>query len=114
MTVDEYLATAPAPQRGTLNRLRSTLREILPEAEETISYGMPAFKVDGKAVAGYAWFKGHCSYSPHSSTVLPEIADDLDGYEWSKGALKFPVDDPPPDSLVRKLVEVRLAELGSG
>ena len=112
MTVDEYLAAAPEPQRSTLTRLRSDLRALLPEAIETISYGMPAFKQGGKAIAGYAYFKAHCSYFPHSGTVLPAIGDDLAGYEWTKGTLKFPIDQPLPVTLLRNLVETRLDQLG--
>lgn len=114
MTVDEYLETAPEPHRSTLAELRATLRRILPEAEETISYGMPAFKMKGKAVAGYAYFKNHCSYFPHSGTVLPVLGDDLAGYEHSKGTLKFPVDQSLPETLVQRLVQVRLKQLGMG
>jgi uncharacterized protein YdhG (YjbR/CyaY superfamily) len=114
MTVDEYLQAAPEPHRTTLTALRATLQEILPQAEETISYGMPAFKVEGKAVAGYAHFKNHCSYFPHSSGVLTGLGDDLEGYRWSKGTLQFPPDRPLPASLVRRLVETRLGELGLG
>ena len=112
MTVDEYLAAAPEPQRSTLTRLRCDLRALLPEATETISYGMPAFKQGGKAIAGYAYFKAHCSYFPHSGTVLPAIGDDLAGYEWTKGTLKFPVDQPLPVPLLRSLVATRLDQLG--
>lgn len=112
MTVSQYLDEAPEPQRTTLLTLRDTLREILPEAEETISYNMPAFKVHGKAVAGFAYFKSHCSYFPHSGTVLPDLADELGDYQWTKGTLQFPVDEPLPTSLVRRLVEVRREQLG--
>jgi uncharacterized protein YdhG (YjbR/CyaY superfamily) len=112
MTVDDYLDAAPEPHRSTLRQLRAMLREILPEAEETISYNMPAFKVKGKAVAGYAHFKNHCSYFPHSGSVLPVLADDLTAYQWSKGTLQFPIDRPLPEPLVRRLVEVRLDQLG--
>lgn len=112
MTVDEYLGGAPEPQRSALVALRATLRRILPEAEETIAYNMPAFKVRGKAVAGYAYFKQHCSYFPHSGSVLPELADELAHYRWSKGTLQFRIDKPLPESLVRRLVEVRLRQLG--
>lgn len=112
MAVDEYLADAPEPQRSTLMQLRETLRELLTEATEEISYGMPAFKVGGKAVAGYGYFKNHCSYFPHSRSVLGQAADELASYEWSKGTLKFPIDQPLPRPLVKRLVNVRLEELG--
>ncbi|HWB88544.1 MAG TPA: DUF1801 domain-containing protein [Acidimicrobiia bacterium] len=114
MTMDEYMEGAPEPQRSTLNDLRDTLRRILPDAEETMSYNMPAFKVEGKAVGGFAWFKNHCSFFPHSGTVLPELAEQLEGYEWTKGTLKFGVDEPLPEDLVRRVVEVRLTQLGLG
>ncbi len=110
-SVDEYLNSAPEPQRTTLTALRVTLREVLPNAEEALSYGVPAFKVRGKPVAGYAFFKQHCSYFPHSGSVLQEIADELADFRWSKGTLQFPVDTPLPAELVRRLVEVRLEQL---
>ena len=108
MTVDEYLDEAPEPQRTTLGALRETLRAILPDAEEGLSYGVPAFLVDGKPVAGYAHAKRHCSYFPHSGDVLDRVESDLlEGYDWSKGTLRFPVDEPLPEPLVRRLVEIR-------
>jgi uncharacterized protein YdhG (YjbR/CyaY superfamily) len=112
MTVDEYLDAAPEPQRSTLIELRETLRGLLPEATETISYSVPAFKVGGKAVAGYAYAKRHCSYFPHSGSVLTALAEELVGYDWAKGTLRFPVDEALPESLVRALVEERLRQLG--
>lgn len=112
MTVDEYLEAAPEPQRSTLRGTRKTLLAILPDATESISYGMPALEVKGKAVAGYGYFKKHCSYFPHSGTVLSAVSEDLDGYVWSKGTLKFPVDAPLPETLLRTLIATRLAELG--
>jgi len=112
LTVDEYLAEAPEPQRTTLGHVREALRKILPDAQETISYGVPAFEMHGKAVAGYAYFKNHCSYFPHSGSVLPELADELDGYKWSKGTLQFPCDRPLPESLLRALVKTKLTQLG--
>lgn len=111
MNVDEYLDGAPEPQRGTLQRLRSILQEILPDATEALSYGVPAFVVDGKPVAGYAWAKRHCSYYPHSGAVLTEIADELDGYDWSRGTLRFPPDEPLPRELIERLVAVKQAHL---
>lgn len=76
--VDEYLAVLDEPKRATLEQLRRTILEIVPDAEQCISYGMPAFKLDGKAVAGFAAFKHHLSYFPHSSAVLTELADELE------------------------------------
>jgi uncharacterized protein YdhG (YjbR/CyaY superfamily) len=112
MTVDEYLIGIPEPQRTTLTHLREVLRELLPDAEEALSYSMPAFKVDGKAVAGYGASKNHCSYYPHTGSILPDLVDALGDYDWSPGALRFPVDEDLPRSLVELLVEARLDQLG--
>src|SRR5262245_48944153 len=109
--IDAYLAALDERKRRTLDRLRRTILEIVPDAEECISYGMPAFKVDGKTVAGFAAFKNHLSYFPHSGSVLPELSADLDRYSWSKGTLQFPIDKPLPKTLVRKLITVRRHQL---
>lgn len=112
MTVDDYLAAAPEPQRSTLNALRALLASLLPDAEEAMSYGVPAFKVGGKAVAGYAHAKRHCSYFPHSGSVIGQVEPELlEGYDWAKGTLRFPVDRPPHEALVRRLIEIRLGML---
>jgi uncharacterized protein YdhG (YjbR/CyaY superfamily) len=105
--IDRYLASLDEPKRSTLSALRQTLRELLPEAEEGLSYGLPAFKVEGKVIAGFAAFKNHLSYLPHSGSVFPELRDDVAGYKTSSGALQFPVDTPLPKRLVKKLVATR-------
>jgi uncharacterized protein YdhG (YjbR/CyaY superfamily) len=109
--VDDYLAGLDEPKRGTLERLRKTILEIVPDAEQVISYGMPAFRLNGKVVAGFAAFKNHLSYLPHSGAVLPELADDVAGYVTSKGALQFSVDKPLPKALVKKLIAVRKRQI---
>jgi len=109
--IDEYLAALDEPKRSTLEALRATILEVVPDAEQCISYGMPAFRVDGKVVAGFAAFTHHLSYLPHSGSVLPELADDLAGYAGSKGALRFAIDTPLPAPLVEKLIAVRLSQL---
>jgi uncharacterized protein YdhG (YjbR/CyaY superfamily) len=111
MTVDEYLEETPEPQRSTLTSLRTTLRELLPDADEVISYNLPAFKLGGKAIAGYGSFKNHCSYFPHSGSVLPTLAEHLEGYDWNKGTLRFAIDEPLPKALVVNLVNRRLEQL---
>jgi len=115
MTVDEvdaYLAALEEPKRSTLEALRRSIRAVVPDAEECISYGVPAFRVRGKVVAGFAAFKNHLAYLPHSGAVLADLGDRLDGYEHTSGSLHFPVDQPLPDDLVRSLVSAKLAILG--
>ncbi len=109
--IDAYLDALPEPKRGTLHALRRTIREILPEAEEVMSYGSPAFRVGGQTVAGFAAFKNHLSYLPFSGAVLGQLTDELSGYTMTKGALHFPVDRPLPKDLVAELIAVRLADV---
>jgi uncharacterized protein YdhG (YjbR/CyaY superfamily) len=108
--VDQYLDALEEPKRAALARLRQTILEILPEADQGISYGVPAFKVRGKAIAGFAAFKNHLSYLPHSGSVFPQLHDELAGYTTSSGALRFGIDEPLPVPLVEKLITVRLQQ----
>ena len=110
--IDSYLAALDEAKRTTLQQLRRSILEVVPDAEECISYGMPAFKVQGKTVAGFAAFKDHLSFLPHSGSVLSTLGRDLEGYEMTKGSLHFKVDEPLPASLVDKLIAVRMRELG--
>ncbi|MES2169426.1 MAG: DUF1801 domain-containing protein [Actinomycetota bacterium] len=107
--IDEYLANIPEPKRATLERTRAQILAVLPDAEQCISYTMPAFRVDGKVIAGFAAFTKHLAYLPHSGSVLTALADDVAGYEQTKGSLHFAIDEPLPDALVRKLIEAKLA-----
>ena len=109
--VDNYLRGLEEPKRGTLQTLRSTIIEIVPDAEQVISYRVPAFRVRGKTVAGIAACRDHLSYLPFSGSVLPQLADELQGYTMTKSALHFEVDQPLPKTLVEKLISVRLAEI---
>jgi uncharacterized protein YdhG (YjbR/CyaY superfamily) len=110
--VDAYLHDVEEPKRSTLETLRRTILEIAPQSEQVISYGVPAFRVGGKTVAGIASFKDHLSYLPFSGSVLGELADELDGYTTTKSSLHFPLDRPLPKALVKKLIAVRLADAG--
>jgi uncharacterized protein YdhG (YjbR/CyaY superfamily) len=109
--IDEYLAGLDEAQRATLQELRQTIVSVVPDAEECISYGMPAFRKGGKIIAGFAAFKTHLSYLPHSGSVLGKLTDDLAGYRSTKGSLHFPIDQPLPKALVKKLIDVRLNEV---
>ena len=108
--IDEYLGTLDEPKRATLAQLRDTIVAIVPDAEQCISYGMPAFKLRGKTIAGFAAFKSHLSYVPHSGSVIQRLAKETEGYTKTKGSLHFPVDKPLPKNLVKKLLDARMAD----
>lgn len=110
--IDAYLAGVSEPARSTLEALRTSILAVIPDAEQGISYGLPAFRVDGQVVAGFAAFKKHLSYLPHSGSVLTEIADQVANYSQTKGSLHFPVDTPLPNALVKSLVRTKLKMLG--
>jgi uncharacterized protein YdhG (YjbR/CyaY superfamily) len=109
--IDNYLANLDEPKRTTLQQLRQIIQSVIPTAEQGISYGMPAFRLHGKVIAGFAAFKNHLSYLPHSGSVLAELADDVASYATSKGALQFSIDKALPKTLVKKLIAVRLREI---
>jgi uncharacterized protein YdhG (YjbR/CyaY superfamily) len=108
--IDAYLATLDEPKQSTLRELRETILGIVPEAEQCISYGIPAFRLRGKVIAGFAAFKNHLSYFPHSGSVLAELDDDDAKWFTSKGTLQFPVDTSLPKPLVEKLLAVRIRQ----
>jgi uncharacterized protein YdhG (YjbR/CyaY superfamily) len=112
--IDEYLLAIEEPKRSTLSELRETILDLLPEAEQGLSYTHPAFKVRGKTIAGFAAFKNHLSYLPHSGSVFPELEAQLEGYSRSTGALRFGIDSPLPRELVQMLIEVRLRQAFGG
>ena len=109
--VDEYLRGVEEPKCSTLEQLRRTILEIVPDAEQVISYRVPAFRVEGETIAGFAAFKAHLSYLPFSGSVLEALPEELRGYTMTKSALHFPVDRPLPKPLVEKLIGVRLEQL---
>lgn len=109
-TVDDYLRSVSPDRRATLEKLRGTIRTILPRVEECISYSMPAFRLDGYVVAGFLATKTGCSYFPFSGTTLATLAEDLSGYDQTKSALHFDAKRPLSSALVRKLLKARVAE----
>jgi uncharacterized protein YdhG (YjbR/CyaY superfamily) len=111
--IDDYLVNLAEPKRTTLQELRRTILGIIPEAEQGIAYGAPAFRTQGKVIAGFAAFRNHLSYLPHSGSVLAQLPDDVAAYVVSKGALQFPTDKPLPHALVKKLIDIRLKEVRS-
>ena len=108
--VDDYLDDLKRPQKCSLESLRKTILEILPKAEQCISYQIPTFKVDGKAIAGFAAFKNHFSYFPMSGSVLDKLGKEAARFQTSKGTLQFGDDNPLSKALVKKLIRVRMAE----
>ena len=108
--IDQYLEGLDEPKRETLAQLRQAILNVLPGAEQGMSYNLPAFKVRGKTIAGFAAFKAHLSYLPHSGSVFPELKDELKGYTTSSGALRFDIGQPLPAALVEKLIAVRLRQ----
>jgi uncharacterized protein YdhG (YjbR/CyaY superfamily) len=111
--IDAYLATVPEPGRSTLEQLRRDILGVVPDAEQCISYNYPAFRVDGKVVAGFAAFKNHLSYLPHSGSVLTSLGQDVASYEQTKGSMHFAAEKPLPKTLVRKLVKAKLAQINA-
>lgn len=104
--IDAYLATLDETKRATLEVVRERILAVIPNAEQCISYGMPAFRVDGKVLAGFAAFKNHLAYLPHSGTVLSEIPE-LKNFKSTQGSLHFEIDQPLSFDLIEKLIEVR-------
>lgn len=108
--IDLYLAKVPEPARSTLKELRRLIKDALPESEECISYGLPAFRVNGQVIAGFASAKNHCSYYPFSGSTLTTLSADVSKYVTTKGSLHFAIDRCIPATLVKKLVKTRLRE----
>jgi uncharacterized protein YdhG (YjbR/CyaY superfamily) len=108
--VDQYLANLPSEQRQLLEPLRRRIAELVPDAVETISYGMPAFKIEGRFFLSYAGWNKHCSIYPIDDGMLERHADAIRGYGRTKGALHFTTAQPLPDALLQDLVGQRAAE----
>jgi uncharacterized protein YdhG (YjbR/CyaY superfamily) len=101
---------APSPHQETMLEMRDRILEIVPEAEEVISYGMPAFKVEERIVAGLMANKNHVGYYPFSGSILHLFTDELAKYKTTKSAIHVPVDKPLAKGLLKKLIKARLAQ----
>jgi uncharacterized protein YdhG (YjbR/CyaY superfamily) len=110
--IDEYLASVPADKRAALQKLRKAIRAAAPSAEEGFSYGLPAFRLNGRPLVCFGAATTHCSFFPMSPAVLNAHARDLEAYETSKGTIRFGPAQPLPATLVRKIVKARMAEMG--
>ncbi|RKO26070.1 DUF1801 domain-containing protein [Pseudarthrobacter phenanthrenivorans] len=109
--VDDSFAAMSEPDRSSLQRVISIARGIAPDAEEGMSYGMPALRLDGKPLIGVAAAAKHLSIFPFSPEVVDAVAPRLEGYSLSKGTVRFTPDHPVPDDVVAEMVRLRMAEI---
>src|SRR5687767_34675 len=103
-SIDDYLATVSADKRAALQKTRAAIKAAAPKAVEGFSYGLPAFLIDGKAIAGFAAGKDHCAYYPMSGSVVAALQDELAKFETSKGSIRFAPIKPLASALIKKLV----------
>jgi uncharacterized protein YdhG (YjbR/CyaY superfamily) len=109
-TIDAYLAGLPADQRTALQALRKTIAAAAPEAEEALSYGVPAFKCKSRPLVSYVAAKAHCSFFPMSPKVVDDHRTELTEFDLDKGTIRFQPDHPVPADLVARIVRARMAE----
>lgn len=107
-TIDKYLAALTNDKRAALERLRKTIRAAVPRAKECISYDIPAFRLDGKLLVGFGAAANHCAF--YRGSILQDFKDELAGYDTSKGTIRFQSRNPLSATLVRKLVNARIAK----
>src|SRR6266436_666029 len=109
-TIDEYLASVNANHRDALQKLRKAIHAMARNAEECISYGIPAFRLNGRSLVFFGAWANHCALYPGSSNTLKKFRNELRNFQTSKGTLRFSPDKPVPVALVKKLLKARIAE----
>ena len=108
--IDDYLSLQPAKPVAALEKIRKTVRAVAPQAVEVISYGMPAFKYQGRILIYFAGFKNHLSLFPGSKAVIQKFKKELKAFKTSAGTISFTVEKPLPASLVKEIVKARMKE----
>jgi uncharacterized protein YdhG (YjbR/CyaY superfamily) len=109
-SVDAYIASQPEAARGKLEQVRAAIRRSLPEAEETISYGIPTYKMKGESVLFFAGWKKHYSLYPAGDRLLAALAEELAGYEIQKSTIRFPLADEVPVELIERIAKFKAEE----
>ena len=109
-TIDEYLTKVNPKQRVALEKLRETIRAVAPGAEECISYGIPSFRLNGRALVFFGAWANHCSFYPGDSATLKKFRNEPRDFQISKGTIRFSPDKPLPITLLKKLVKARITE----
>jgi uncharacterized protein YdhG (YjbR/CyaY superfamily) len=109
-TVDEYLATQPAEMRAILRRVRQAIQKAVPKAEETISYQIPAYKLEGQRMLYFAGWKEHYSLYPVNERLMAALKVDLTRYKLSQGTIRFPRTEPVPVGLIARIARLRAKE----
>ena len=111
--IDEYLESVPPLQRTELERVRAVIAQAVPEADEGMSYGMPAFRYHNRPLIGFTASKNHLSIHPFSPAVVDTVREELRGFDLSKGTIRFSPDKPLPENVLKDIVAHRLRELTS-
>src|SRR5437870_11164901 len=110
-TIDEYLASVNANHRDALQKIREAIHAAAPGAEECISYGIPAFRLNGRSLVFFGAWANHCAFYPGNSVTFKKFRNDLKAFHISKGTIRFSPEKPLPAALVKKLVKARMGEV---